>query len=123
MLNIFKRIFDIRDGEKLRAFSMFAYIFLVIASLLILKPLRNSIFLTKLGIEQLPYVFVFVAISAMAFPAIFYWYSGDILVFPHLSIPVGMVFISLFYLGSHIWSSGNLTILVVGKLCVQFQRG
>lgn len=48
----------------LRAWLMFAYIFLIIASLLIIKPVRNSLFLTKFGVEQLPYVFIFVAVFA-----------------------------------------------------------
>ncbi|NIM98004.1 MAG: hypothetical protein GTO24_07990 [candidate division Zixibacteria bacterium] len=65
------RLFDIREGEGSKAWLMFAYIFLIIASLLIVKPVRNSLFLVKLGIEQLPYVFVLVALCA-AFAAWLY---------------------------------------------------
>ncbi len=57
---------------------MFFYIFLIIASLLILKPIRNSLFLIKFGIEQLPYAYVLVAISAIAFIKIYSRYSGRI---------------------------------------------
>ncbi|UCE19916.1 MAG: hypothetical protein JSV84_06115, partial [Gemmatimonadota bacterium] len=43
---------------------MFTYIFLIIASLLIVKPVRNSLFLTHMGVSKLPYAFILVAISA-----------------------------------------------------------
>jgi AAA family ATP:ADP antiporter len=52
----------IREGEALRAFLMFAYIFLIITSLQILKPVRNSLFLTKFGVGQLPYVYLLVGV-------------------------------------------------------------
>jgi AAA family ATP:ADP antiporter len=58
------RLFDIREGEGQKASLMFAYIFLVIASLLIIKPVRNSLFLTRFGVSQLPYAFILVAIFA-----------------------------------------------------------
>jgi AAA family ATP:ADP antiporter len=67
MQTVFKKIFDIREGEAVRAILMFFYIFLVIASLLIIKPVRNSIFLTILGPSKLPYAFVLVAFYAGLF--------------------------------------------------------
>ncbi|MBD3168594.1 MAG: hypothetical protein GF307_03855, partial [candidate division Zixibacteria bacterium] len=67
MNNLIKKLFDIREGEGTRAVMMFSYIFLVIASLMIVKPVRNSLFLTEFGPEQLPYAFVLVALTAGAF--------------------------------------------------------
>ncbi len=64
MKNLFRELFDIREGEDHRAALMFSYIFLVICSLLIVKPVRNSLFLTHIGIEQLPVAFILVAIVA-----------------------------------------------------------
>lgn len=61
---LLRKLFDIQDGEGLRALLMFCYIFLVIASLLIVKPVRNSLFLTRFGAAQLPYVFILVAMTA-----------------------------------------------------------
>jgi len=58
------KLFDIREGEGLKASLMFAYIFLVIASLLIIKPVRNSLFLSRFGVAQLPYAFILVAVTA-----------------------------------------------------------
>ncbi|UCC79681.1 MAG: hypothetical protein JSW64_15685, partial [Candidatus Zixiibacteriota bacterium] len=52
--------------EGFRALFMFSYIFLIIASLLIVKPIRNSYFLTEIGIGKLPLMFVLVAASSGA---------------------------------------------------------
>ena len=65
LLNSLHRI-GIREGEAGRAFLMFSYIFMVIAALLILKPVRNSLFLTAFGPEQLPYAFIAIAIFSAA---------------------------------------------------------
>lgn len=66
MKTILKKLFDIREGEESNALLMFAYIFLIIASLLIVKPVRNSLFLTHFGISKLPYAFILVALAAAA---------------------------------------------------------
>ncbi len=58
------KTFDIREGEFKRALLMMLYIFLVISSNLILKPTVISLFLSEFGIDQLPIVFIFVAIFA-----------------------------------------------------------
>ncbi len=61
-----RKFFDIREGETLRAFLMFAYIFLIIASLMIVKPVCNALFLDRFGVERLPYVFILAAVLAAA---------------------------------------------------------
>lgn len=66
MKTILKKLFDIREGEESNALLMFSYIFLIIASLLIVKPVRNSLFLTHFGISKLPYAFILVALAAAA---------------------------------------------------------
>jgi len=43
---------------------MFAYIFLVISSLMIAKPVSSSLFLSKFGVTRLPYVFILMAFFA-----------------------------------------------------------
>ena len=57
-------LFDIREGEGLRVVLMFCYIFLVISSLMIAKPVCNALFLSKFGVARLPYVFILVALFA-----------------------------------------------------------
>lgn len=64
MTRLLRKLFDIREGEELRALLMFLYIFLIIASLLIIKPVRSSLFLTHIGVAKLPYVFILIAGSA-----------------------------------------------------------
>ncbi|MEH6761162.1 MAG: hypothetical protein V7687_08355 [Maribacter arcticus] len=62
---LIKKIFDVREGEFKVSLWMLAYIFLVIAVLLIIKPTVNALFLSELGIEQLPFAFLLVAITAV----------------------------------------------------------
>jgi AAA family ATP:ADP antiporter len=64
--NLVKRIFDIREGEFKVSLWMLSYIFLTIAVLLIVKPTVNALFLSELGVEQLPFAFLLVAITAIA---------------------------------------------------------
>lgn len=62
---VVKKIFDIREGEFKVSLWMLSYIFLTIAVLLIIKPTVNALFLSKLGVEQLPFAFLLVAITAV----------------------------------------------------------
>lgn len=63
--NIIKKIFDIREGELKIALYMQGYIFLIIATLLIIKPTVNSLFISELGVENLPFGYLLVAIAAV----------------------------------------------------------
>ena len=56
--------FEIRRGETVRVLLMQLYIFLVIGSLLIVKPVSSSLFLSEFGAEQLPNAFILVAVCA-----------------------------------------------------------
>lgn len=78
MRNLFRRIFDIREGEGLRASLMFGSIFLLIASLMIVKPIRNSLFLVKFGVEKLPFVFVLVALFSALVASLYSKYSRKV---------------------------------------------
>ncbi|MEE4311046.1 MAG: Npt1/Npt2 family nucleotide transporter [candidate division KSB1 bacterium] len=64
MRHFLTKLFDIKRGEEEKALLMFLNIFLIIASLLIVKPVRTSLFLNNIGIAELPYAFILVAISA-----------------------------------------------------------
>ncbi len=48
----------------MRALLMQVNIFLIISTLLIVKPTVNGLFLTRFGVENLPYAFILVAIAA-----------------------------------------------------------
>jgi AAA family ATP:ADP antiporter len=56
--------FDVREGEMRRAVLMQLNIFLIISTLLIVKPTVNGLFLAKFGAESLPRAFILVAVFA-----------------------------------------------------------
>lgn len=58
------KTFDIRNGEGIRVALMWLYIFLIISSLLIVKPVVASLFLYRFGADKLAYVFILIAIFA-----------------------------------------------------------
>ncbi len=64
MYRIFNTLFNIKQNEVNKTLLMFSYIFLIIASLLIAKPVRNSLFLTHYGVHMLPWAFMLVAVFA-----------------------------------------------------------
>jgi AAA family ATP:ADP antiporter len=66
-VELFYRVFDMREGEEKRSFLMWTYIFLVISALMIVKPMVNALFLSTFGAERLPQVFILVAIVAAVF--------------------------------------------------------
>jgi len=109
MRKIFHKLFDIREGEGLRAFLMFASIFLLIASLLIVKPVRNSLFLVKFGVEKLPYVFVLVALFSALVAYIYSKYSRKVrlnyLMLTTLLISIACLFV--FWLLLHFGYKGD----------------
>ena len=57
---------------------MFSSIFFLIASFLILKPVRNSLFLVTFGVEKLPYVFVLVALFSALVASFYSRYSRKV---------------------------------------------
>ncbi len=75
---------------------MFSYIFLIITVLLIIKPTVNALFLSELGVEQLPFAFLLVALTAVI--SSFFYYRALIRFSLHKIIEttlVGSVFILL----------------------------
>lgn len=64
LVELLSRAFDIREGEMRRAVLMQLNIFLIISTLLIVKPTVNGLFLAKFGAESLPRAFILVAIFA-----------------------------------------------------------
>tara|TARA_R110001599_G_scaffold114638_1_gene280649 strand:+ start:4545 stop:7313 length:2769 start_codon:yes stop_codon:yes gene_type:complete len=61
----------VREGEYHRVFLMQLNIFLIIFTLLIIKPVVNAQFVSVIGIDQLPLVFVLVAVFAMVVSTIY----------------------------------------------------
>src|SRR5262245_55477794 len=61
MHRILQRLFDIRRGELPRVLLMFTYLLLLIACYITTKSVRDAMFLTEIGVKQLPYVFILIA--------------------------------------------------------------
>ncbi len=72
------KLFNIRKGEAGKVLLMFFYLFFIIATLLIIKPVRNSLFLTYLGIARLPTAYIFVAVAAVIFTNIYTVFSSRV---------------------------------------------
>lgn len=54
---------------------MFTILFLLITCLMIVKPIRDSLFLVRFGVKKLPYVFVLVALFSAAVASIYSKFS------------------------------------------------
>ncbi len=55
-------MFDIRPGEHLRTWAMFAYLLFVLFAYYILKPVSRAMFLNKFDIDKLPWLYVLIAV-------------------------------------------------------------
>lgn len=60
-----QKAFDIRQGEFKIALLLQANIFLIIATLLIIKPIVNALFIDRFGVDSLPQAYVVLAIVAI----------------------------------------------------------
>jgi AAA family ATP:ADP antiporter len=69
--DILLRTFDIRTGEFRRVWLMLLNVFLLIQCLWIIKPLANAQFLSAVGIQKLPLVFLLVALTALALAKVY----------------------------------------------------
>ena len=67
--------FDIRVGEYRRVLLMQLNVFLIITTLLIIKPIANSLFLSSFGYSYLPMAFILVAVLAIVIS----WFYSKIL--------------------------------------------
>ena len=66
-----RKAFDVRAGEITRVLLMQINIFLLISTILILKPAVNSLFLSKFGADNLPNAFVLVALFAAIISSVY----------------------------------------------------
>jgi ATP/ADP translocase/HEAT repeat protein len=64
-------LFSMQPGECTRAVFAFSYLFFIIASYLLLKPIRNALFIDEYGAMKLPWVMMGIAVLAGAFAAIY----------------------------------------------------
>ncbi len=62
MTKYWRQVFDIRTGEAGRAFSMAAYLLLVLFAYYILKPVSRALFLARFDIDRVPYLHILIAL-------------------------------------------------------------
>ncbi len=62
MKRLLERVLNIRRGEFAVTLLMFLYNYMLLVTYYFLKPARDSLFLVKLGPEQLPVVFILIAL-------------------------------------------------------------
>lgn len=62
MRPLLSSIVDIRKGEGTVVTLMFSYYYVILITYYFLKPARDSLFLVRLGPEQLPFVFILIAL-------------------------------------------------------------
>jgi ATP/ADP translocase len=60
-------IFRVQPGEVARALLVFGYLFLIIAAYLMMKGLRNALFIAEFGAMKLPYVMIGIPLLAGLF--------------------------------------------------------
>lgn len=65
MKALINKFYDIREGEWWLALTFFAVSFLLMVVVYFLKPVRDSLFLVGLGANNLPYVFILIAVVAI----------------------------------------------------------
>ncbi len=74
--SLLRKTFDLREGEEQRAFLMQLNIFLIISTLLVVKPSVNGLFLSKIGVESLPLAFILVALFAALLSSLYARFLG-----------------------------------------------
>lgn len=68
---LFEKFFDIRPSEIRKAVLLQAYVFILITTLLIVKPTINSLFLSELTSEALPTAYLLTAVVAVLFSMVY----------------------------------------------------
>ena len=119
MINsLFKKTFNIREGEIRIALLMQLYIFLVITVLLLIKPTVTAVFLSDLGSDKLPYAYLLVAAVAVLSSFFYNWLNNR---FSIKSIAIStiilfsFIFLSLsYFIQNSLFQPGLLYFYYVG---------
>ena len=73
-----RQFFDVRPGEGRRIGLMAAGLFFLLAANSVIKIVRDSLFLSRFAITQLPYVYLLAAVLAAAVIGIYSRYTSTI---------------------------------------------
>ena len=92
-----RRFLDVRPGEAARIGSMAAFLFFLLAANNVIKIVRDSLFLSRFPITQLPYVYLLAAVAAGIVISIYSRYT--------LRLSLAQVMV-----GSHVFIISNVII-------------
>jgi len=104
---LFKKSFNIHEGEMRIAFLMQLYIFLVITVLLLIKPTVTAVFLSELGSKSLPYGYLLVAIVAVLSTYFYDWLNNKFSI-KIIAISTVILFVVVFSSLSYFIYNNNL---------------
>ena len=98
MRRFLARVIDIRPGEWGVTLLMFTYLYLLLVTYYFLKPARDSLFLVKLGPEQLPLVFILIAVIVVPITTLYSKASRSFSLNKMIIGTTGIIIINLFIL-------------------------
>jgi ATP/ADP translocase len=78
LTTIFSRSFDVRPGEFRRIGFMAAFLFFLLAANNVIKIVRDSLFLSRFPLTQLPYVYLLAAVLAGVVIVIYSRYTAKL---------------------------------------------
>jgi ATP/ADP translocase/HEAT repeat protein len=106
----FSRFFDVRSGEVARVVVMAAFLFFLLAANNVIKVVRDSLFLSRFPITQLPYVYLLAALLAAVVIGFYSRYTAKLalsrLIFGSLAFVVANII--LFWLAIAIYDAAWL---------------
>ncbi len=97
MQRFLRKIADVRDGELKRLLIMTAYIFVIIASYNVLKPMTRSLFVSRLGPGQLPFLYMLLAVVVAVFVLLYLRLSARVKLVRLLNITLVALMLSLLF--------------------------
>ncbi len=71
MTHLIERVLSLRPGDLRRGLPLFAYLFLILASYVVGRVVRDSLFLSRFPATQLPYVDIVTAVAVAVVVAIY----------------------------------------------------
>ena len=97
MKQLLQKTIDIRAGEWKRVLIMAGYNFVIIASYNVLKPMTRSLFVTEMGLQQLPFLYMLLAGVVGVFVVLYLRISNSIKLDKLVNITTVVLMLSLLF--------------------------
>ncbi len=95
---IFGAVLDVRRGEIALTLLMLLYYYLLLVTYYFLKPARDGLFLVKLGPDQLPVVYILIAIAVVPITTLYSRASRSLKLNQLINVTTVIFIVSLFIL-------------------------